>query len=221
MREILEVIESRIKSPVLGYFIFAFVAINWKVIFYLFVENKSALDRISYFESNTDFVFLLILPAIAAGIFSVAYPWINYFFLHLCIKPTELKNSVQARTEHNLLVVKQGLENIRSEILSRRERELIDRAKRDEELNKIEDQEIKEKLKSEIGELRIKGGAIANPPINPAGSTSVTELLDYAARYRELAKTAGPKENLDYLARAREAELRAHQIVMGSKQISV
>ena len=92
---------------------------------------------------------------------------------------------------------------------------MIDRAKRDEELNKIEDQEIKEKLKSEIGELRIKGGAIANTQINPASSTSVKELLDYAAKYRELAKSAGP-EKLVYLDRAHEAEVRAHQIVMGS-----
>ena len=69
MREILEVIETRLKSPVLGYFMFAFVAMNWEVIFFLIVENASAQDRISYFDRNADWVSLLFYPVIAAHIF--------------------------------------------------------------------------------------------------------------------------------------------------------
>lgn len=218
MKEILEAIESRVKSPLLGYFTLAFIAVNWKAIFYLLVEDKGAIDRISYFESNTNLFSLLVIPAIAAGIFSIIYPWINYFFLYLCIKPTELRNGLQARSEHNLLIVKQNLEEIRSAMLSSAERELIERAKRDEELNEIEDQEIKEKLKSEIEQLRIERGPLEDSNLDPQDFEQPDKLLDFASKYRTRAEKATDYTDRNRLIeRARELEEKAHSIILAPK----
>ncbi len=74
--------------------------------------------------------------------------------MYLCIKPTELKNTLQAQSEHQLIIKQQELEDARTRLLSSTEDELIDRAKRDAELAEIENKEIREKLESEINSLR-------------------------------------------------------------------
>jgi hypothetical protein len=154
MKEILEAIESRVRSPFLGYFSFSFVAINWKPIFYLFTSSTDVLERFSYFETNTSFVTLLVHPLIISAVFALSYPWISLIFIFASIKPIELKNGVQAESESKLLAKKKRLEFARSELLSAEEAELIDRAKRDVELNKIEDDDVRKKLKEEIEGLR-------------------------------------------------------------------
>lgn len=154
MKDIIEEIDSRIKSAFFGYFLFAFMAINWKQLFYLIVHDGAVLERIDHFTRGTDLWSLILLPFILASAYSVIYPWLQLVFMLLSKKPTELKSSLQASSENNLLIKKQELEKSRRELLANTEKELIERAKRDEELEEIEDEDIKEKLKSEIEELR-------------------------------------------------------------------
>lgn len=154
MKDVIDEIDSRIKSPLFGYFLFSLIAINWKEFFFLFFAKSTAIERIKFFGDGTDVMSLLLYPFLLAAIYSVLYPWLQYIFLRLATKPTELKNSLQADSEHKLLIRKQELEEIRSEMLSNVEKELIARAKRDEELKTIEDQDTREKLQSEIDKLR-------------------------------------------------------------------
>lgn len=217
MKEILEAIESRIKSPVMGYFMLAFVAVNWKAIFYLVVQEEGVLERIAYFESNTDLTSLLTVPIITSCFISICYPWINYLFLFLCIKPTELKNSLQAQSEHKLLLKKQELEKMRSAILSNAERELIDRAKRDEELDAIKDKEIKERLKAEIDNLRMERGQLVNTDISVSAHDfeNPYKLMEIAKDYRDRAeKTPLTNDRSELLERARALEKKAQTIIM-------
>ena len=74
--------------------------------------------------------------------------------MFLSRKPTDMKNSLQALSENNLLIKKEELERSRSKLLEEAEKELIERAKRDAELEDIENEDIREKLQSEIEELR-------------------------------------------------------------------
>ena len=118
------------------------------------VAKVTATERIDYFDNHTTFYSLILGPAIIAICGAITYPWINALFLFLCKKPTELRNSIQALAEHSLLVKKQELEEVRSALLQRKEQEIIQRAKRDEELESLEDTEMKEKVKDEINRLR-------------------------------------------------------------------
>jgi len=81
MREIFEALGSRIKSPLFGYAAIAFVAINWRSLFYLMAAKVTAVERIKYFENNTTFYSLILLPIVFATIGAIIYPWINALFL--------------------------------------------------------------------------------------------------------------------------------------------
>ncbi len=113
MKEIFEVIESRVRSPLFGYFVFAFISVNWNPLFYLFVEKTRVLNRIQYFQDHTDWLTLLIFPLVTAMVLSIAYPWVNYGFLHLRKFPTDLRNKLQASSEHELLKEKQKFAEVR------------------------------------------------------------------------------------------------------------
>ncbi len=154
MKEIIEAFSARIKSPVFGYFVFSWMAINWRALFYLVFSNTAIDDRLGHFDKLTNNYSLVILPLIFASIIAVLYPWINYIFLYFCKKPSDLRNNLQAESEHNLLIKRQNLEEARSGFLAIKEKDLIDRAKRDEDVLSISDIKTKEKLQKEIESSR-------------------------------------------------------------------
>jgi len=154
MREVIEAFSSRIRSPLYGYFLISVIALNWKALFYLFFANEKVTHRIVYFEEHTSFATLLGYPLLFAALFTILYPWLNYAFLYLCRKPTELRNTVQAQSDHNLIIRKQEMEEVRSRLLKVRENDLIDRVKRNELLNEIKDTEARDKLSEDIEKLR-------------------------------------------------------------------
>lgn len=173
MKDIVEEIDSRIRSPLFGYFIFSLVAINWAEFFYLILGNSDVPERIGYFQERTNILTLVIYPFLIAAAYAVIYPWLQYVFVFLGIKPTSLKNNLQARSEHSLLIEKQKLEDARNELLKKAETELIERAKRDSSLDQIENEDVRETLKSEIEQLRRERDSIRS-----SGETRDPKLLD-------------------------------------------
>jgi len=109
MKEILQALESRIKSPVIGYFTLAILIFNWQEFFFLFADKGSAADHITYFIENSSSSSLFWYPVLSAITYTLVYPWISLVFLHTCSKPTDLKNNLQATSEHRLLVEKISL----------------------------------------------------------------------------------------------------------------
>lgn len=154
MKEIIEAFAARIKSPIGGYFAIAWIAFNWRPLFYLFFSNTSIDDRLRNFDKLTDNYSLVLFPLAAAATAALSYPWINLAFTYLCKKPADLRNSLQAESEHKLLMKKKQLEEARSFLLATKEKDLIGRAKRDQEVLSISDNETKERLRRQIEDLR-------------------------------------------------------------------
>ncbi len=126
MKELLQALESRIRSPFMGYFTLAFFVINWKEVFFLLADKGEAAARITYFQSNTDMLSILLYPILVGAVFALAYPWINFSFLYLCQTPTDLRNELQANSEHILpLSILDGL------IVSRKRRKICQSEVRD------------------------------------------------------------------------------------------
>ena len=215
MKEILEAIDSRIRNPLFGYFVIALFALNWQSIFYLVVDDGSTSSRISYFQNNTNIYSLIYYPVIIAGLYSLFYPWINYSFMFLCRKPTELKNTLQAESEHKLLVKKQQLEDLRSKMLSSAENELIERAKRDGKIAEIENEAIREKLKIELEQLRRERDELRNTTRSKPDYDEYKKLMELADGLKDRARNSNnPNDGSTYLDQARELENRAQQIVI-------
>lgn len=202
MKEIIEAFAARIKSPVFGYFVLSWVAFNWRPLFYLMISKVIVDERLIYFDKHTSIYSLIVFPFLSAITIAIVYPWFNYVFLSLCQKPSDLRNYIQADSEHKLLIRKQKLEEARSELLATKEKELIGRAKRDEEVKEISDEGTKEKLQEEIDLLRRKIDNDKN-----SSKSNYSGLHESYKMMSELLKAQGdiPKAK-EYLEKAIELE---------------
>ena len=213
IKEIIESMGTKIRSPLFGYYFFLFLTINWKPIFYVLISDTKVTERISYFENATSIYSLLIVPIILAAIGAVAYPWINYYFLNLCKKPTELRNNIQAQSEHALIQKKQELEKIRNELLSVKETELINRAKRDQELDEITDNNLKIKLKSEIEKLRKERDSFNSRKKETNNKVNIKHLKEQLELHKEKANQAKYTGNPGQLEKAHNKIQELEEII--------
>lgn len=217
MNDLIEALKNRLSSPVFGYFGLALLAFNWQGFFFLFVQDGDALTRIHFFEEHTNFQSLVILPLSFSLGFSVLYPWLFLVVTWMTAKPIELKDMVQASSEHKLLLQRKRLEEARSNLLVNAERELIERAKRDQELDKLESEELRGRLKSELELLRTERDAFRENSQSPAPKIQHKELMDIASDYRKRAEeTKSYSDEAQFTDRARELEDQAHQILVKS-----
>ncbi len=214
MNEILDALKTRLRSPVLGYFSIVFVAFNWKPIFYLLVQSGDVAARIEYFESNTSLWSLLFWPAAWALAIATTYPWLSLVLAHLTSAPVRMLNVHRARSEHRLLLLEKELEGERSKLLAEAEDELIDRAQRDQRLSEIESDEVRERLRAELDEMRAERDSLRRSS-EPSASERHRELMDAAAEYRERARrttSTGDRDRL--LERAKLLEDDAARILV-------
>ncbi len=211
MKEIMEALTARIKSPVFGYFVFWWAVFNWRPLFYLFFSDTAVENRFAYFDKLTDSYSLLILPLTVASIMTVSYPWINLVFLHLCKKPTDIRNYLQAESEHRLWIRKKQLEEDRSALLAAKEKHLIDRARRDEEISSISDEETKERLRKEIDTLRER----IHSEENSKSYHSYNAQMDLVHSYKQmadlLAKMGKLSESEAFLSHAIQMQRKSEQ----------
>ena len=216
MKEILEAFGTRIRSPFFGYFALSLFSINWKAILILTMSDNTINDRIKEFELSTSINSLLWYPIALAILISIVYPWIQYFFLLFASKPTDLKNKLQSKSEHNLLTEKKKFEQERLKLLSIQEEAVIDQAKRDKLVEEIEDEEIKDNVKKKLEFLREESFMKEKEQSIREKEDNVKRLMDVAAKYRESLKN----DNMSIIARqelqskAKELEDKAHKLVL-------
>ncbi|WP_290522630.1 hypothetical protein [Alcanivorax sp.] len=154
MREIIEAVNARIKAPYFGYTALTFIALNWRGIFLLSTTNASPLERLAIFDSHTSFNSLVILPLIIGAAVAVASPWIHFVFSFISRKPTALIDNLYLEAEHKRTIRQTELEQSRADLFAVKEKELIERAHRDQKVADIEDAETKEKLIAQLENLR-------------------------------------------------------------------
>ncbi len=220
MNDFLDALKARLNSPLFGYFGLAFLAFNWKGIFFLFAQKGDVVPRIQFFEQNTSVHSMFTWPILFSLCFSLIYPWLLLVVAALTAKPNELKDLIQVKTEHELLMHRKKLEEVRSNLLENTERELIERAKRDQELDALQNDELKNKLRLELEQLRFERDALREEKQTPVARHK--ELMDIASTYRQRgadAKTLVEEE--EFNARARELEEKAHQVLVTSGLASI
>lgn len=110
MKELLQSLFStskeRISNPLIGTFIFSWVAFNWKSILFLFFSSKTIEDKISFIELNfSSLNNLLLLPLVVMVIYILIIPYLNLAFEYL------LEFSRVRRNKISISKLKQGIEN--------------------------------------------------------------------------------------------------------------
>lgn len=156
MKEVLDAINTRIKSPYFGYAILAFFALNWRAIFLLVLTEAEPVAKLKAFDSETSCWSLVVLPLVAGAIVAASTHWLRYLFLLIAEKPLELIENSNLEAEHKKALRHAELEQSRAKLTATKESELIDRAKRDEKIAEIEDESKKKELEEKIEKIRKK-----------------------------------------------------------------
>jgi len=181
MGDVLDAVSARIKAPYFGYAVLAFVAFNWRAIFLLVMTEATPVERLAIFDAHTSNWTLFFAPLLAGVVVASIAAWIRLAFEHISKNPLEKITRLQLDAEH-----KQDIEKNRlAQIFSTKQDLLIDDAKKDQEIQRIEDEVIKLRLQQEIENLREERD-------QKLGSQSVSEfdyretaLLQSAAKYGE------------------------------------
>lgn len=175
MKDIVDAINSRVKEPYFGYAFLSFLAINWKAIFLLIYSKGGAEAKIIAFEGTTTTFSLVVYPLLIAALMVGISPWLRLVVSYISNRAIEIQNNLALEIEHKHNIKKTQLENSRSELFATKENELIDRAKRDQEIEKIQDKKVKDQLKQEIDELRTKRNLLAHDDFGTSSVISLSE----------------------------------------------
>lgn len=180
MNEIIDAVSARIKSPYFGYSLLAFIAFNWRAIFLLAATEGTPAVRLAAFDSATNNLTLIVFPFVTGAIVAIAAHWIRLGFGLVARRPGELLDNMQLEAEHKRTIRKTEFERSRSELFAAKEKELIERAKRDEQVLEIEDDDIKRKLAAEIENLRSERDSLSRSHGDPfkIGYRPTVELND-------------------------------------------
>ncbi|HCE1489484.1 TPA: hypothetical protein NGR23_004486 [Vibrio parahaemolyticus] len=154
MKDIVDAVNARLKAPYFGYALLAFIALNWRGFFVLVLTEGSPEEKLALFDTHTGITTLVIYPfAIGVVVAATAY-WLKYFFGYIERKPRELLDNLELEAQHKKIIKQTQLEQSRSNLFAVKEQELIERAKRDNEVADIEDSEAKEKLIVRLDAIR-------------------------------------------------------------------
>jgi hypothetical protein len=189
MKDVMDAIGNRIRSPYFGYTVLAFFAFNWRGIFLLFALEAEPQARIEAFDCHTSFLTLAIYPLLSGIIVAASTHWVRYAFEVVSRKPLLLIEELRLEAEHDITIRQSELEASRSGLFAVKEKELIDRAKRDSEVSEIEDKDAKERLSRELDTLRNERDSLTTElrdtkkptpkPVDPF-MTARTTLSEYA-----------------------------------------
>lgn len=209
IKEIVDASNSKIKSPILGSIILAFVGSNWKALFYLAFANADVSNKFEYFDENTWWYTLFAIPIIVGLLLSFFNPRIQLIALKLTQKPVQEAKILQLTLANDRLAKKQELEETRRSAIAAVEEDLIAAAKRDQEIKLIADDEVRKKLEASVEETRNEQPEIAHlseDSIYGLKLGRLQELISYYDKRRSQAYSEGD------MSRGNELEVKIGEL---------
>lgn len=188
MKDVLDAVTTRIKAPYFGYAVLAFIGWNWRGLFLLVMTPGTPEHRLTLFDTHTNMWSLYAAPLLTGLFVAASAEWISFILSWISRKPVHWKETEQLESEHRKNILIADLEKIRNERFSRKEEELIARAKRDEQVKEIVDDDLKKELADEIEALRNEQQIAEREEFEAATSSALPshfarELLTQAADF--------------------------------------
>lgn len=153
-KEIYDAWGARVKSRVFGSIIVAFTLINWKVLFFLAFDDAKTTEKFTYFDTYTNVFTLYIWPIFLGGFIGLVLPFVNNWTHWFVSKPVSAMRSRDDEYAHERLKKKNEWLVERNRAQELLERQIIDEAKRDEEVAEIADPVRRAEVEEEIGRSR-------------------------------------------------------------------
>lgn len=182
-----EFLDERVKSPIYAFIVFSFVVINWQALFHLFFQDASAYVRLAYFDTETNYLSLIVYPIFAGILGAMASPWLAFAGAWWAMIPTKKRKLGQINLANELQEARATLEKIAVE-------KQITRAIQDLKISTIDDEQIQNQVRKEVS--RIRNLAVHTTTTDPSmeKQTKKKQLSSYALN---LLKAATSNENAE------------------------
>jgi len=168
-KDVFEAAQQRIRIPFIGSVIFAFIAVIWQALFYLFFAEVPVAERLGRFNDETSAASLYWWPfgigaamALVLPFVRVGFAWVarlaNRQLHHLQDQEANLRDIRKLEFARDKITIETDLAVQRalgqSRVLEIEERRTIDAAKRHAEVQNEFAPEIAKRLQKQIDELR-------------------------------------------------------------------
>jgi hypothetical protein len=116
LRDIFASWSERIRSPILGSILVAFLLLNWKATLFLLFADAAIVEKIRFIEENTSAVGLYILPVLIGVTFALGSPWIKYWGGWWAVKPQVKQERLLMEKDRGIRIfqMQQDVEEIRA-----------------------------------------------------------------------------------------------------------
>lgn len=206
MREIIDAIGNRIRSPVWGNFLLSILIVNWNHFLVLLFSNRAIESRVADFKSAINITEFLLIPIGLAICISIAAPFASLIGAWLSYWPKHKARMLQLRSDGYYEDEKQRLDISRRKKIAEVETQLIGQAKRDEEVESISNDELRHELRSEIDKLRQSTLHISPP----------TPSLDYESDPANLHIGKESQKLLRRASNSKEGQIRHLRLLSGT-----
>ncbi len=199
LKETLDAWLARVKSPVLGYIVLAFVLVNWKPLWFLAFADQSVIDKFEFFDARTDSWSLYVWPVSIGLVAATAAPWVELLGAWIAQLPTLLRKKIQDNHDTEVLIA--ALDNATRLEVTKVEREekkqaaielaALERAKRNQSALEIGEDAVNElqkarvsgqsELEKLVSELDARERLLITV-LSKSGSVSEAQLPEMAAK---------------------------------------
>lgn len=178
LKELVEAFSARIKSPIIGSIALAFIAINWRAVFFLFFSGEPASDKFAYFTENTTGLSLYLYPVIVGLAFALLVPWVNFLGAKAIESPVTNHRNMQLDAAHTLAERKTRHAIDMETVSAEHRKALLESAKVDQEIKEADiDEDVRADLEDKLVESKgaepVKTADLGNTqkPLSDAAET--------------------------------------------------
>lgn len=153
---------ERVRSPIAGSIVLAFVAVNWQPIWFVIWSDVEATERFLYFDENTNWQTLYLWPVIFGFLLGILGPWLRWFGSLVANYPTKKYREIEDKQASDLRIdaIARSIEeqNKRTDLQKASEEAELARAKSEEA---ADNRMIARAKRAELAQ-QIDDGAAAN-----------------------------------------------------------
>lgn len=145
IKEIFEAVSARIKSPIIGSIVVAFVIVNWKPLFFLLFSGTPAVTKFAFYDVKMTGYSPYVYPVIIGVAFALLLPFVNFVGAKIVEMPITWHRNMQSDAAH-ALADRKARQAIDTETVSTEYRRAL--LKSAEGLQEIKDAKIDEDVRA-------------------------------------------------------------------------
>lgn len=150
IREFLNTYSQRIRSPIFGSIILAFIAVNWQSIYYLVFSSANAINKFAFWDTHTNWRSLFAIPIAIGILMAIITPFASELGARIASGPMGRRRMLQVKKASELAEYRDALIKQRNTEIDA----IITDAEQHERVEGIQNKDTRNKLRSQIDEIK-------------------------------------------------------------------